>query len=68
MLILAKSEPIFGKMCEQENLKAASPLRCLSKRGLQYGCGKLVWKEYCQTYVLPANGPKIKSRRADSNR
>ena len=28
----------------------------------------LGWKEFCRTYVFPANRNKTKSRRADSNR
>ena len=27
----------------------------LAKLGLQYGCGKVGWKEFYQTYVFPAN-------------
>ena len=42
--------------------------RRLARRGLQYGCCNLGWKEFCQTYVIPANCNKIRSRRADSNR
>jgi hypothetical protein len=26
----------------------------LARLGLQYGCCNLGWKEFCQTYVLPA--------------
>jgi hypothetical protein len=51
-----------------KRIRAARSLRRLSKRGLQYGCGTLGCKESCHTYVFPANGPKIESRRADSNR
>ncbi len=42
--------------------------KCLAKLGLQYGCCNLGWKEFCRTYIFPANRNKKQSRRADSNR
>src|SRR5215208_1650434 len=43
-------------------------IQCLAKLGLQYSCCNLGWKEFCRTYVFPANRNKMESRRADSNR
>src|SRR5918994_3432907 len=49
-----------------EDQTSCKPL--LVKLGLQYGCCNLGWKEFCRTYVFPANRNKTKSRRGDSNR
>ncbi len=51
--------------CVSERIRAVRSAAPISKRGLQYGCGKLGCKEFCHTYVLPTNRDKIKSRRAD---
>src|SRR5215217_5917585 len=41
----------------------------LCSRAMKWFSDRLLgWKEFCRTYVFPANRDKMKSRRADSNR